>query len=129
MRLKDGLFKRKWQAETLILCTVSLLQNITDVLTFQFSIGLNLIIVIYGNKCLFMLIRNFYGVIISLTNENMYSIQMNLALVPQGDTLCKNSVLELMCYSLPFSDLSRVSLAHVYKRIRASFPRKLVPLD
>ena len=28
------LFKRKWQAEALIYCTVLLLQNITDVLIF-----------------------------------------------------------------------------------------------
>ena len=30
-----------------------------------------------------MLIRNFYDVIISLTKENIYSIQLDLASVPQ----------------------------------------------
>ena len=69
-----------------------------------------------------MLIGNFYDIIISLTNENIHSIQLNPALVPQGDTLCKNSILYLMCHSLPLSDLFQVSFAHAYKKIRENFP-------
>ena len=38
--------------------------------------------------------KNFYDIIISSMNEIIYSIQVNLALVPQDKmTLCKNSVL------------------------------------
>ena len=33
-----------------------------------------------------MLFRNFYDVIISLTKENVYLIQLNPALVPRDDT-------------------------------------------
>ena len=40
-----------------------------------------------------MPIRNFYDINISLTNSNIYSIQLNLAFAPQVDTLYKNSVL------------------------------------
>ena len=40
-----------------------------------------------------MLIRNFYDVIMSVANKNTDSIQLNLALAPQDDTLCKNTVL------------------------------------
>ena len=40
-----------------------------------------------------MLIRDFNEVIISLMNKNIYLIQLNLGLVPQDDTMCKNSVL------------------------------------
>ena len=50
MHYRDDLFKRKWQAEALIYCKVLLLQNITDVLMFPSSTGLNLIMVIYGSK-------------------------------------------------------------------------------
>ena len=39
-----------------------------------------------------MLIRYFNDVKISLLNNNIYSIQLNLALGPQDHTLCKNSV-------------------------------------
>ena len=34
-----------------------------------------------------MLIRNFDDAIISLTNESIYLIQLNLTLVPQDDTV------------------------------------------
>ena len=34
-----------------------------------------------------MLIRNVYDIIISLMNENIYSMQLNLALIPQDDTV------------------------------------------
>ena len=40
-----------------------------------------------------MLITKLCDVIISLTNKNIYSSQLNLVLVPQDDTLCKNSEL------------------------------------
>ena len=44
-----------------------------------------------------MLIRDFSDVIIALMDQNIYSIQLNLASVPQDDTLCKrNPVLKLI---------------------------------
>ena len=39
-----------------------------------------------------MLIRKFCDVIISLTNKNIYSVQLNLALVSQDDTVQKFNV-------------------------------------
>ena len=51
----------------------------------------------------------------SLTKENIYSIQLNLA-----SSVQKLSVVA-MCYSLFFVDLSPVSFMHAYKMIHANF--------
>ena len=45
-----------------------------------------------------MLFRNFHDVIISLTNENIYSIQLNLPLVPRDDTGVVAHVLQLAVF-------------------------------
>ena len=41
MRKRDDSFKRKWQAEALISCTVLSRYDITNALVCQFSTGLN----------------------------------------------------------------------------------------
>ena len=75
-----------------------------------------------------MLIRKFCDVIISLTNKNIYSIQLNLALIPQDDTLQKFSVIAHVLQPAVFRFISSF-FAHAYERLRANFQRKLVPLD
>ena len=75
-----------------------------------------------------MLIRKFCDVIISLTNKNIYSIQLNLALIPQDDTVQKFSVVAHVLQLAVFRFISSFFRAGV-RRLRANFQRKLVPLD
>ena len=62
-----------------------------------------------------MLIRNFFDVIISLTNKNVYSIQLNLALVPQDDTVQKFSAVPHVLQLAVFRFISSFFRACVHK--------------
>ena len=76
-----------------------------------------------------MLISNFYDLIISLMNSNIYSIQSNLVSVQQDDTLCQKFNVVAHVIQLAVSRFISNSLAHAYKETDANLPRKSVPPD
>ena len=50
-----------------------------------------------------MAMRNFYDVIRSMMSENIYSIQLNLALVPQDAKIFSHENLSIRHWGLPIN--------------------------